>query len=151
MQQTDISFRLLTEADLADWLALEQQAFPDPWTEKQLLSLLARPRNVCFGCFELNQLLGFAVCSTVLDETELLQIAVAESRRGSGLSQRFFAALIQELSGRGVARMLLEVRVSNNAAIGFHRSRGFSKDGCRKDYYPTAEGREDALLMSLSF
>lgn len=151
MPPTDTSYRLLTEADLADWLQLEQQAFPDPWTEKQLLALLSRPRNVCFGCFQLKQLLGFAVCSTVLDEAELLQIAVAESRRGSSLSQTFFEALIQELRGRGVERILLEVRVSNEAAIGFYRGRGFTEDGCRKDYYPTAEGREDALLMSLSF
>jgi ribosomal protein S18 acetylase RimI-like enzyme len=51
-----------------------------------------------------------------------------------------------EMGGR---RLLLEVRNSNNAAIALYRKFGFSDDGVRREYYPAADGREDALLMSM--
>jgi len=54
-----------------------------------------------------------------------------------------------ELLGKsGAKRCLLEVRASNAAARGLYRSLGFQVDGVRKNYYPAATGREDALLMS---
>jgi len=46
--------------------------------------------------------------------------------------------------------LLLEVRASNVIAIKLYESIGFQLDGTRKDYYPSASGREDARLYSLS-
>jgi ribosomal-protein-alanine N-acetyltransferase len=40
------------------------------------------------------------------------------------------------------------VRPSNTAAISCYNSTGFNEIGCRKDYYPASEGREDALLFA---
>ena len=45
-------------------------------------------------------------------------------------------------------RCLLEVRRSNKAARRLYQGSGFALDGVRKNYYPKAGGREDALLMS---
>ena len=59
------------------------------------------------------------------------------------------AALHQSL-GEGATRCYLEVRASNVAARGLYEKLGFQLDGLRKNYYTTAAGREDALLMSLS-
>ena len=44
--------------------------------------------------------------------------------------------------------MLLEVRPSNTAAINCYNAAGFNEIGSRKDYYPAANGREDALLFA---
>jgi len=41
----------------------------------------------------------------------------------------------------------LEVRSTNDAAIGLYRSLGFTQVRERKNYYPTTKGREDALIM----
>jgi ribosomal-protein-alanine N-acetyltransferase len=46
--------------------------------------------------------------------------------------------------------ILLEVRVSNEAAIRLYQRYGFSEIGRRKHYYPVAPGvREDAIVMQL--
>jgi len=43
--------------------------------------------------------------------------------------------------------VVLEVRVSNTAAIGLYRQLGFTDIGLRRDYYSAKDGREDAMLM----
>ena len=45
--------------------------------------------------------------------------------------------------------MLLEVRPSNKSALRLYRARGFKEMGMRKNYYPGAHGREDAVILSL--
>jgi ribosomal-protein-alanine N-acetyltransferase len=47
-----------------------------------------------------------------------------------------------------VRELGLEVRVSNAAAQGLYRARGFRMAGLRRGYYHSPE--EDALLMSLA-
>jgi ribosomal-protein-alanine N-acetyltransferase len=43
----------------------------------------------------------------------------------------------------------LEVRASNVAAIALYESLGFNEATIRRNYYPTADGREDAIIMAL--
>jgi len=57
--------------------------------------------------------------------------------------------LIAELETRGVLTLWLEVRKSNAPAIGLYQSLGFNEVSVRRDYYPAAEGREDAIIMAL--
>jgi ribosomal-protein-alanine N-acetyltransferase len=45
--------------------------------------------------------------------------------------------------------MFLEVRASNASAIALYEKRGFAEVGLRRNYYPTAKGSEDAILMAL--
>ena len=81
--------RPLEAEDLPAWLAIEHACFPDPWSEQQLSAQLKQTRNRCFGLFELNQLVGFAVFSTVLDEAELLQIAIEPESTGQGVGREY--------------------------------------------------------------
>ena len=57
--------------------------------------------------------------------------------------------LIDELEKRGVATLWLEVRASNAAAIALYESLGFNEATIRRNYYPTTDGREDAIIMAL--
>lgn len=142
--------RPLVAADLPSWLAIERACFPDPLSERQLDAQLKQSRNRCFGFFEMNQLVGFAVFSTVLDEAELLQIAIAPEEQGRGLAAMLLSGAIETLQQAGAIRFMLEVRASNGAAIRLYEKLAFSEDGRRKGYYPALGGREDAVLMSLT-
>lgn len=142
--------RPLEVADLAAWLTIEHACFPDPLSEQQLLAQLTQVRNRCFGLFKLNQLVGFAVFSTVLDEAELLQIAIAPDQQGRGLAATLLIQSIDTLQQAGTIRFMLEVRASNVAAIRLYEKLDFNEDGRRKGYYPAPDGREDAVLMSLT-
>ena len=93
-----------------------------------------------------NQVVGFGILSTVLDQAELHNIAIDPPVQGLGLGAAMLDHLLDNLADE-VASIFLEVRLSNFRAIRLYQERGFVKVGERRDYYKTALGREDALLM----
>jgi ribosomal-protein-alanine N-acetyltransferase len=90
---------------------------------------------------------GFVVARLVLPEAELESIAVTGEFQRRGIARELFLALAGVLGRRGVAEIMLEVRVGNGAALGFYRSLGFVEEGRRRGYY--ADPVEDAVLMRL--
>jgi ribosomal-protein-alanine N-acetyltransferase len=56
-------------------------------------------------------------------------------------------ALLEELRTEEVCQLILEVRASNRAALGFYGALGFKETGRRPRYYIDPE--EDAVLMGL--
>src|SRR5690606_23055347 len=100
---------------------------------------------------EKRQILGFAEYQQVLDQAELLAIAIDPAMQGRGLGSWLLKELLLELRRQGCRRCLLEVRRSNARARRLYGSAGFREDGCRRAYYPPAEPgaqAEDALLYS---
>ncbi|SUI39436.1 ribosomal-protein-alanine N-acetyltransferase [Serratia marcescens] len=68
-------------------------------------------------------------------------------RRGFG--RLLLNALIEQLESRGVVTLWLEVRASNQAAIALYEDLGFNEVTVRRNYYPSAHGREDAIVMAM--
>ena len=91
---------------------------------------------------------GFVVYSRVLDEVCIHNIAVHPALQCSGFGQLLLAAMLAQARDGGAAYCYLEVRESNLPARRLYERLGFNRDGVRKNYYPTATGREDAVLMS---
>ncbi|MDP0897037.1 ribosomal-protein-alanine N-acetyltransferase, partial [Klebsiella pneumoniae] len=56
---------------------------------------------------------------------------------------------IDEVEKLGVVTLWLEVRASNVAAIALYESVGFNEAPIRRNYYPTTDGREDAIILAL--
>ena len=130
--------------------ALEQICFPsDPWSESVYRAALDNPAvAVLLAQGEDGTLLGYAVLSTVLDEGNLDNIAVAPEARRNGIAD----ALLSTLTTFGrehLACLMLEVRSSNVPAIALYEKHGFAAVGRRKNYYTSP--KEDAILMTLSF
>jgi ribosomal-protein-alanine N-acetyltransferase len=95
-----------------------------------------------------GEVFGYCIYQRILDAATLLNIAVRPDRQGMGQGRLLMDYLLRQLPLQGVSRCLLEVRRSNLGAIALYRHIGFVDDGVRNNYYPTANGREDALLMS---
>jgi [ribosomal protein S18]-alanine N-acetyltransferase len=91
---------------------------------------------------------GFIVVSRVLDEGCIHNLAVHPAQQGRGMGRYLVATALDSMRRQGASRCLLEVRASNSAARGLYGALDFQLDGVRKNYYPTSNGREDALLMS---
>jgi [ribosomal protein S18]-alanine N-acetyltransferase len=91
---------------------------------------------------------GIVIGRRVADEAEVLNLAVREESRGEGEGKRLLERLLKEYTVAGVSRVFLEVRESNEGAIGFYQHRGFRVIGTRKDYYQ--DPKESALVMELS-
>lgn len=131
---------------------LEAQTAAFPWSADQYReSLIAGCCGWSICCDD--QMAGFALFSVVADEASLLNIAVGARWQRRGLGRQLLAEALYRLRAeRGVARCLLEVRVSNTAALALYKALGFEVLSRRKNYYraiapATTGGREDALVM----
>lgn len=91
---------------------------------------------------------GFSLTRRVIDEAELMLVAVMPSGRGHGRGRRLVEGAMQKARQRGAHKMFLEVRDGNLAALGLYESLGFSEAGRRQNYYNGAMGeRFDAITM----
>jgi [ribosomal protein S18]-alanine N-acetyltransferase len=88
---------------------------------------------------------GFLVGRQLEDEGEVLNLAVTPGERRRGQGGELLRAALDEFRARGVRRVFLEVRESNEAGIAFYAKRGFSKMGRRPAYYRNPD--EAAVLM----
>ncbi|SFN14047.1 ribosomal-protein-alanine N-acetyltransferase [Formivibrio citricus] len=138
--------RPLDSSDLEALLALDAATNPHPWTAAQWQDSLVQ--HLCLGLELAGRLAAFAVAMPLPDEAELLLIAVdpAQQRHGSG--RTLLAGLRAELAARQCEKLFLEVRESNTRARHFYAAAGMEEIGRRKNYYPAAQGREDALLLA---
>jgi ribosomal-protein-alanine N-acetyltransferase len=93
---------------------------------------------------------GFAVLSTVLDESTLLNICIRPAFQNQGYGRDLLRFVLDHAAANGIDRFFLEVRASNHIAIRLYESMGFRQLSVRKDYYPAVIGREDGLVYGLS-
>lgn len=141
-----VTFRRMTEADLDAVLKIEYAAFSHPWTRGIFLDGLKSYE--IWLMFEGNQQVGHGVINVIIDEAHLLNITVKPESQGRGLGLLLLDKLMKrayEINGR---ECFLELRASNQSAYRLYERYGFNEIGRRRDYYPVAGGREDALVMA---
>ena len=124
---------------------LEAQCFSDPWSEKSIASELENPLSLWLVAEENGQVLGYVGSQTVLDESDMMNVAVDSEYRRQGIARALIEALIAELSKMGSRCLRLEVRVSNETARALYARMGFQQLGLRKNYYHNP--KEDALIL----
>jgi ribosomal-protein-alanine N-acetyltransferase len=125
---------------------LNRKAFAESWSCQSLYSALSSGYDLLL--YESDEgLAGYLLSLSVLDEVQIMQIAVAAPFQQQGLANRMTRHLIEEKSH--MAEIFLEVRETNKAARQLYAGLGFVERGCRKNYYsPDLNGRrEDAIIM----
>ncbi len=95
-------------------------------------------------------LAGYAVSSVAVGEAHILNFCIRPEQQRQHLGTQFLQRLIDEVRSQGAQRIILEVRPSNNAALELYRQAGFTTLGVRRGYYPSENGREDALVLVLA-
>lgn len=121
------------------------------WNPEKLQSSLNATSTLALGLFIDEVLACFCFGFIVLNEAELLLTATDASFLKRGYASQLLQEFLNQACARGVKRFFLEVRASNIKAIRLYERLGFKRIHVRKAYYPCAEGREDALVMELSF
>ncbi|MER2096706.1 MAG: ribosomal protein S18-alanine N-acetyltransferase [Pseudomonas qingdaonensis] len=142
----NISFRRMTEADMDAVLKIEYAAFSHPWTRGIFLDGLKNYE--IWLMFEGQQQVGHGVINVIIDEAHLLNITVKPESQGRGLGLRLLEELMKRAYASNGRECFLEVRASNQSAYRLYERFGFNEIGRRRDYYPVAGGREDALVMA---
>ncbi|KZZ21640.1 hypothetical protein A3752_00975 [Oleiphilus sp. HI0081] len=144
---TSISFRDLCKADLDAVLNIERRAYPLPWSQKMLETSLGK--DDCFGVERAGVLIGYAFVSYVLDEAHLLNICIDPAYARKGFGRKLLQYTVSKAIQKQANVFFLEVRESNRQAIDLYFSEGFNEVGVRPNYYPAAQGKENAVLMTL--
>lgn len=132
----------MTPRDMAD---LHARVFttPRPWSEQEFQDLLQDE-----SVFAVCEAAGFALGRVILDEAELLTIAVDPKAQRQGMGSRLMRGFMHSCHARGVERVILEVAEPNVAAQVLYGRFGFSRSGLRKAYYRLVNGgHTDAIVM----
>lgn len=135
----------MTSAHVPQVAQLERVCFQDPWSERSIASELENPLSLWLVAMEEDRLLGYVGSQTVLDETDMMNVAVDPTARRQGVARALIQALTAQLKQRGSRKLSLEVRASNLGAIRLYESLGFVRLGCRPGYYRNP--REDAWIL----
>lgn len=127
-----------TARDIDEIMPIMESAFDahygEAWTAAQCAGILSLPASwLLIGRFGSTPV-GFALIRYVLDEAELLLIAVSPTHQGKGVGRLLLQQVITDCLSNRVSKLHLEVR-SNNEARRFYTSCGFSQTGIRKNYY----------------
>lgn len=148
--EIEIRLRDMSAADVDAVLAIEQQVHSHPWTRGMFNDSLSNS-YIC-SVYEAGQkIAGYAVLMPALDEVHLLDISIASACQRKGLGEKLLGDMLALARERKFARMILEVRRSNLAAMALYRKAGFTEIGVRHAYYPAQNGREDAIVMEVKF
>ncbi len=144
-QALRVQIRWMIRRDMREVLRIERESFEFHWTEEDYLACL-RQRN-CIGMVaEIdNQVVGIMIYELHKSRLHILNFAVAERYRRTGIGQQMLDKLIGKLSQQRRTRVTLEVRETNLPAQVFFRQSGFRATGVVRDHY--ADTNEDAYTM----
>lgn len=116
---------------------------PRPWGAAEFRDLLARPDTML-----LTEAGGFLLGSAVMDDAEVLTLAVDPAHRRQGNARRLLQRFHEAARTSGAQRCLLEVGEDNHGARALYADAGYRQIGRRRAYYRTPAGGDvDALVL----
>ena len=130
---------------MAQVAELEKLCFADPWSEKSVASELDNPLSLWLVALDGDRVAGYVGSQTVMDESDMMNVAVHPDYRKQGVATGLIVGLVEELHKKGSRCLTLEVRASNAPAISLYEKLGFLQAGLRKNYYHNP--KEDALIL----
>jgi ribosomal-protein-alanine N-acetyltransferase len=139
--------RTTDERDVDAIVALEAQSFTNPWSRDTLVWEL-RNSDVTFVYVmkrDDGSVVAFCVCWMLFEELHINTVAVDPAERRHGHATALLTHVFEEAASRGVTRATLEVRASNEAALGLYERLGFRVTARRSRYYTNPD--EDALIL----
>ncbi len=137
--------RLLAE-HAAEAARLEKEVFGvSAWSEDSYRESLELEYIRYVGVWDGEELIGVCGLRNMCCDADITNVMVAPSRRGRGIGRQMLLRLFEEGRLMGVRNYVLEVRVSNTAAIKLYSSLGFVEEGRRRGFYE--HPKEDAIIM----
>ena len=136
----------MTENHVAQVAELEKICFGSAaWSENSIASELGNSLSLWLVAEEEGKVLGYVGSQTVMEETDMMNVAVHPDFRRCGIAEQLIVALLESLKAMKSHCLTLEVRASNAPAIALYEKQGFRQIGLRKNYYRNP--KEDALIL----
>lgn len=140
-----MQIKLMEEEDLDEVWDLEKKVFANPWNRESIWKACSQTENIYLTARENGDLVGYCGVWCSMEQADLCQIAVASQWRRKGVASALLEKAVEECRHRQAERLLLEVRVSNTAAVSFYEKEHFKTIYVRKGYYRNPV--EDARIM----
>jgi len=138
--------RNMIESDVEAIATMESAVFSDAWTAKSIEDTYNQPQAFIVTAELDGKVAGYCIVYFVLDEGEIARIAVDNCFRRQGVGRKLLEQVERTCKEKGIIRLMLDVRESNESARAFYKSLGFEEDGVRKNFYEMP--KENAVLMS---
>ncbi|MBF0556959.1 MAG: ribosomal protein S18-alanine N-acetyltransferase [Nitrospirae bacterium] len=139
----------MTGPDVARVIEIEKLSFTHKWSLNDFTSEVLNPDSICkMACLGDGRAIaiGYICVRMMVDEAHILRLAVhpafRQRRVGSLLVKYIKDEVLRDFKGK----IILEVRMSNMAAIRLYDSLGFKNLYIRRHYYAGPE--EDAIVMA---
>ena len=140
----------MTADHVAQVAELEKICFgTEAWSERSVASELTNSLALWLVAEEEGNVWGYVGSQTVMDETDMMNIAVHPEHRKQGIAATLVNNLVDVLRTRGSHSLMLEVRASNDPARKLYDKLGFQQVGLRKNYYRNP--KEDACILRKDF
>ncbi len=141
---TDNKLCILTSADMTELGDIEKACFAHPWSFREFETSMLRDHFYALGVRVQHTLIAYVTFYFVVDEMEIVALAVRKEYRRMGWGDLLLRGLTSFAREHGACRIFLEVRESNGAARALYMKNGFCSAGVRTNYYAAGE---DALVM----
>lgn len=140
-----ILYRQPVDDDLQAAFTISKESFSEPWSMESLKGAFGSDHFCCVAAEYEGELIAYAVAQTVLNEAEIVIVAVQDQYRNKGIAYSVLEHLQDNLIKKEITYCILEVRVSNEFAVRLYRNFGFKNIGIRKNFY--RHPLEDAYIM----
>ncbi len=128
--------------------AIHAECFSKGWSALEFESFFERAGVFAAIAYVQNKPVGFILCWIIEDVCDLLSVGVLPEFRREGMGLHLLNYGLITAKDMGAKRMMLEVNITNAAAIKLYEDNGFVRDGVRKAYYSQPDGtKADALRL----
>lgn len=136
----------MEQEDLDEVMAIEREAFPDPWHvsffKRELRS--RKKHTHCYVARINNNIVGYIVFYIFCGEGHIMNIAVDAEYRRQGVAKYLLSSALEIVRKEAGNEVFLEVGANNTPAKQLYRQFGFKVYGIRKRYYRNGE---DAFIL----
>ncbi|RIL11102.1 MAG: ribosomal-protein-alanine N-acetyltransferase [Proteobacteria bacterium] len=131
---------------LLELVQIDAHSNRPPWNTALFESEFLNPHAWIFGARLGQGIAGYLICHLILDQAHIVNFAVDQRYRGTGVGSGLLGLLLEDLQGEGARQVSLEVRSGNQLARKLYEKFGFTETGLRVRYY--SDDGEDAVLMT---
>ena len=135
---------IIEDMKMSDLENLKISDFDDFWNMDILKDELTSETSQFICAKYENNIVGFAGIKIVLDEADIMNIAVKRDYRRQGIATLLLNHILNICKEKSIKTINLEVNEENFSAISLYQKLGFKECGRRKQYY---DNKYDAILM----
>ncbi|MFI3177486.1 MAG: ribosomal protein S18-alanine N-acetyltransferase [Eubacteriales bacterium] len=136
---------LFTIRDIEQMVELEQENFTRPYRKEDFMKAIDHPMWDYYVAKREDDVIGMCGIQLICGEGTITNLCVNESYRKLQVGTVLLQKVMEYSTSKGAEAYTLEVRASNQAAIGLYKKSGFVEEGKRKNFYDNPV--EDALIL----